>query len=127
MLIEFAELQHKPGQDFNFPSPVVGPRETSDPTSVDVHMYADPDTFGEAEPLLFADCEGLSGGERVPRGGRAGREGQRREPLAGGNMRTLWWADTPERSRRKTIVSVLYPRLLYTFSDAVIFVTPNRR
>lgn len=120
-LIEFAEYRNSTSP-LTFPSPVVGSRETSDPTSVDVRMYADPDTFRSTKPLLYADCEGLHGGEQLP---RAGRPGYRRQAI--GRTWFLEWANTDEKRRRSYTVSQLYPRLLYAFSDVVIFVTTNRR
>ena len=106
---------------------MVGSRETSDPTSVDVRMYADPDTFQSTKPLLYADCEGLHGGEQIPRAGRLGYQSMRRHAVAGGKTWFLDWANTDDKRRRSYTVSQLYPRLLYTFSDVVIFVTTNRR
>jgi hypothetical protein len=38
------------------------------PTSSDVHLYCDPDTLDSPRPLLFADCEGLMGGDQEPAG-----------------------------------------------------------
>jgi hypothetical protein len=31
-----------------------------------VHLYLDPSTFLSEAPILYADCEGLDGGERLP-------------------------------------------------------------
>lgn len=36
------------------------------PTSGDVHLYADPKTAYTRLPMLYADCEGLQGGEIEP-------------------------------------------------------------
>jgi hypothetical protein len=49
------------------PSPVVGSsRDNHTPTSGDVHLYADPSTSAGEFPMLYADCEGLEGGETLP-------------------------------------------------------------
>lgn len=34
----------------------------------DVDLYGEPSSFHSTTPMLFADCEGLNGGERIPRG-----------------------------------------------------------
>lgn len=36
------------------------------PTSANVHLYADPITIHTDNPFLFADCEGLNGGNDSP-------------------------------------------------------------
>jgi len=122
----------------NFPAPVVGMTGKDVPTSEDVHLYADPETVASDTPLLFADCEGLEGGEREPVGSRyrkvravAGRPQDRiayPTPRAQySSERQLIWADTPARRTRQFAVTHLYPRLLYTFSDTIVFVLKNPR
>lgn len=37
------------------------------------------------------------------------------------------WADTPQTQKREFAVGNLYPRILYTFSDVVVFVLRNPR
>lgn len=49
-----------------FQNPVVGSSTSIQPTSEDVHLYADPWTASSDAPLLYADCEGLLGGDRAP-------------------------------------------------------------
>ena len=58
----------------SFPSPVVGAAGLDLPTSGDLHLYSDPQTSKSDNPTLFADCEGLEGGERVPLGARFKRK-----------------------------------------------------
>lgn len=41
--------------------------------------------------------------------------------------REILWATTPEKLARKYLVEHLYPRLLYTFSDVIVFVVKNAR
>jgi predicted acylesterase/phospholipase RssA len=115
-----------------FPSPVVGSVVNDTlPTSGDVHLYADPATHAEQLPILFADCEGFEGGERVPLGARsrrrAGSDPDKRDPTKNGyvHTRTIEWANTEESKQREYAVTALYPRLLYTFSDCVVFVLRN--
>lgn len=48
-------------------TPIAGnPNDKGQPTSSDVHLYADPKTLHTEQPILFADCEGLDGGNREP-------------------------------------------------------------
>lgn len=125
------------------PTPVVGSTANAEtPTSGDVHLYADPDTFDTDRPLLYADCEGLHGGTLEPMGLKL----KARRPVAPRTNRTrtasfeqhlrrryesaereIAWATTPEKTNRKYFVENLYPRLLYTFSDVIVFVVRNAR
>lgn len=122
----------KPNPAASFPSPIVGSViHDALPTSGDVHLYADPATHAHTLPLLYADCEGFEGGERLPLGARArrraGSDPQVKEGSASANVhaRIIGWADTEETRQREFAVRELYPRLLYTFSDVVIFVLRN--
>lgn len=126
-----------------FPSPVTGSINDNLPTSGDVHLYSDPTTYSSAIPMLYADCEGLNGGENVPRGARfknrddstsnASLSNSRIDPSirkkirkkAHSSQRDITWATTPETRKREYAVTQLYPRLLYTFSDVVVFVLRN--
>ena len=115
-----------------FPSPVVGSVVNDTlPTSGDVHLYADPATHAEQLPILYADCEGFEGGERTPLGARSRRRARsdpsKDEPtkLANVHARPIQWANTEESRQREYAVTALYPRLLYTFSDCVVFVLRN--
>lgn len=51
----------------SFPAPVNGLTDDLISNSGDVHLYADPATHHEKHPVLLADCEGLGGGQNVPR------------------------------------------------------------
>jgi hypothetical protein len=53
------------------PVPIVGSVDQSVPTSGDVHLYSDPETFLTDNPILYADCEGLEGRERTLHPGQA--------------------------------------------------------
>lgn len=120
------------GDDLIYPTPVVGAPGITDPTSEDVHLYADPVTAQTEAPLFFADCEGLLGGEREPVSTRLKRPHRKREdddkpmpmPVS---ERELQWADSTSRRSREFAVTNLYPRLLYTFSDVIVFVLRNSR
>lgn len=120
---------------------MVGNSSAEAPTSGDVHLYADPQTFFEERPLLYADCEGLRGGTLDPIGAKRRRRPdtsthtrnrtasfekymRRRHETA---ERDIAWARTSEKKTRKFFVENLYPRLLYTFSDVIVLVVPNAR
>ncbi|KAI9778775.1 MAG: hypothetical protein M1839_007865 [Geoglossum umbratile] len=114
-----------------YPSPVVGAaRDDKLPTSGDVHLYGDPATLNTQFPMLYADCEGLDGGEQKPLAAQAlnqpGSEGTMKSVL-GGAKRILEWANSDVTSGREYAVKHLYPRLLYTFSDVIVFVLRNAK
>ncbi|EON62430.1 hypothetical protein W97_01652 [Coniosporium apollinis CBS 100218] len=122
-----------------FPSPVVGSAINSTPTSADVHLYADPGTYYQQRPLLYADCEGLEGGERDPLAEKhkaaddrpALRARQKSKPVKklqkAARCSRIEWATTPEKRKRQFAVTQLYPRVLYTFSDVIVFVLRNSK
>lgn len=125
-------------QEFKFATPVIGGTGAHVPTSEDVHLYLDPRTSDCHEPILFADCEGLGGGEREPVGAlfKKKRKSERALEAQSGRLhkavkiiseRELAWADSPRARGREYAVSNLYPRLLYTFSDVIVFVLKNPR
>ncbi|KAI1362066.1 FabD/lysophospholipase-like protein [Xylaria arbuscula] len=103
------------GLDAAFPSPVTSSNNDRVPTTGDVHLYADPVSYRGKTPMLYADCEGLDGGEAIPRGLR-----HRAESTESSSARS-------SRAAQQYAVTQLYPRLLYTFSDVVVFVMRNAR
>lgn len=118
-----------------FRSPVVGSiKNDTLPTSGDVHLYVDPETAYGPLPLLYADCEGLDGGEAVPVAykmresmHRSGQSHLHRR-LFSSHPRELVYAKTNTKARnREWALRKVYPRLLYTFSDVVVFVLRNTR
>lgn len=128
--------------DPDFLTPVVGETGANHPTSEDVHLYLDPASSmspGSHAPLLFADCEGLRGGERDPAGAllrkkherlaqyEKGKLGHRQTILKHTSERELLWATSSNKKARSFAVANLYPRLLYTFSDVIVFVEQNQR
>jgi hypothetical protein len=95
---------------------------------------------------MYADCEGLEGGEAVPQGAmfkqkdgvatpsslvpNPSHNSQFRKKIrkkAGKPTRDLAWAVDADTQRREFAVTQLYPRLLYTFSDAVVYVLKNAK
>ncbi|KAL8938713.1 MAG: hypothetical protein Q9216_003750 [Gyalolechia sp. 2 TL-2023] len=142
MLIESQIYATATSKD-EFPTPVVGESGTSTTTSADIHLYMEPDSKLTEFPRIFADCEGLEGGERMPVAhGRIEDSllrqrsemrlddtiaNRMREKAQRGLRRKLSWATTDETRRREFTVRELYPRLLYTFSNVVVFVLANER
>lgn len=144
LLINYQTIRDNPALKISeFPSPVIGSVDENLPTSANVHLYADPRTIMTDAPILYADCEGLEGGESTPKAEehklqdrtftarsrsidshfrrRLHRKGQ-------GISRKLSWAvGDKEKSKREYAVTELYPKLLYTFSDVVVFVLRNSK
>lgn len=117
-----------------FPSPVVRSVNDNIPVSANVHLYADPHTISTDTPLLYADCEGLEGGESPPKTevykkqDRSPESGPRKRDKKKNNKvsRKISWAmGDKEKSKREYAVTELYPKVLYTFSDVVVFVLHN--
>ncbi|KAL8968226.1 MAG: hypothetical protein Q9183_002563 [Haloplaca sp. 2 TL-2023] len=143
MLINHQDLKTNQTLRSRFPAPLPGSVNDNVPVSANVHLYADPDSYHSDTPMLYADCEGLEGGEGVPRAEAyrmqdgalvpyAQRKDSdikaRRRPYRKGNRvsRNLKWAHgDKEKSKREYAVTELYPKLLYTFSDVVVFVLRN--
>lgn len=126
-------MRQNSGRSLNYPVPVVGSINDDGPTSGDVHLYADPETSNTNRPILYADCEGLQGGESLPGAARSSRNRGMPSALRARVGKTqassshIQWANSPETRKREYAVMELYPRLLYTFSDVVVFVLRNTR
>ena len=146
MLINHQDMKVNPTANARFPSPVVGSVNDSIPVSANVHLYADPHTISTGTPVLYADCEGLEGGESAPKAEAfrsqertfdinaqrafpsefSSRKRERRYRRSHGVPRKIKWAlGDKEKSKREYAVTELYPRVLYTFSDVVVFVLRN--
>jgi hypothetical protein len=118
-----------------FESPVVGStKHDKSPTSGDVHLFADPETAYTRLPMLYADCEGLEGGETAPIANKLRQtmatqdHGHTRHRIFRGHPRKLVYAKTnTEAMNREWAVRKVYPRLLYTFSDVIVFVLRNAK
>jgi energy-coupling factor transporter ATP-binding protein EcfA2 len=147
MLMDQQERTNLP-QEWTLPSPVAGTSTNGNvPTSGDVHLYSDPSTYNTEFPMLYADCEGLEGGENIPmaaqyrsgaiapqkeksREDHAPREHRRRRKVSKSlhsTQRDIKWANSPDKSKRQYAVTELYPRVLYTFSDVIVFVLRNAK
>ena len=97
--------------------------------------------------MLFVDCEGLEGGENTPisaryrekashtseergKGREMRREHTKLQQISRGLNRTrqkIKWANSLEKTKRQYAVKEFYPRLLYTFSDVIVFVLRNAK
>jgi hypothetical protein len=105
--------------------------------------------------MLYADCEGLDGGEEIPVGAQYQEAGLaasdptqspgkratsipssnhslvpnklRKAHKAAKRKYEVRWAVDSESCKREFAVRHLYPRLLYAFSDVVVFVLRNER
>jgi hypothetical protein len=136
MLVSLRERELTLGAGVLFKSPVVGStKNDKSPTSGDVHLYIDPETAYGRLPMLYADCEGLEGGDTAPVAGRLrdpmrsqGHTDHVRKRVFSSRPRELMYAKTNSEARnREWAVKKVYPRLLYTFSDVVVFVLRNTR
>ncbi|KAH7192830.1 uncharacterized protein B0J16DRAFT_394837 [Fusarium flagelliforme] len=110
----------------NMHAPVPGLVGDNIPTTGDVHLYEDPGTYHSQSPMLYADCEGMTGGENAPRG-LACREKVDSAKKSGKLVKNvlrkkITWADDPKTQSREYAVTSLFPKILYTFSDVVVFV-----
>ena len=146
MLVESQKIDAGRSADY-FPTPVVGGIGTSIPTSADIHLYADPESQYTQFPRIYADCEGLTGGEKTPMAYRAldvehlRSESKKmidtrsddvymkrlQERTQEAKRRKFGFAVNEETRKREYIVREFYPRLLYTFSHVVVFVLHNER
>src|ERR1700722_17743687 len=90
-----------------YPSPVAGAvRNDNLPTSGDVHLYTDPSTVHTQFPMLYADCEGLEGGEQPPLANDAVKHGSSslvgsRNFVVEGAKNVLKWAKDDITSGRE--------------------------
>ena len=121
------------------PTPIVGPVGADVPTSADIYLYSDPQTYESDNAILYADSEGWQGGEKEPLGarfkkkekvsnfGRTGSFERNATKMQHTSEREITRAGTNTERRRKFAVTQLYPRLLYAFSDVVVFVPKTSR
>ncbi|KAI0966660.1 hypothetical protein F4678DRAFT_475768 [Xylaria arbuscula] len=130
LLIDRQDLVTPEGSKYY--SPVTSSNQDRIATTGDVHLYADPSTLHATNPLLFVDCEGLSGGEAAPKQLRQAQDLPSSHSAANYSRRyavprKIEWAQTPQTQKREYAVGQLYPRVLYIFSDVVCFVLRNAR
>ena len=133
MLVSLKEHKHPMHADSTFDSPVVGSmKHDKSPTSGDVHLYADPETAYTRLPMLYADCEGLQGGETEPAANKLRQKpkdivSQGRHYFKARPRELVYAKSNTDARNREWAVKRVYPRLLYTFSDVIVFVLRNAR
>jgi energy-coupling factor transporter ATP-binding protein EcfA2 len=134
-LIKLLLESHSSGLSSPESSPVIGVVGKHVPTSEHVHLYLDPTSSLSQAPLLYADCEGLDGGEREPVATSLRIDKWQRKH-AHATMspygpycieREIHWAKSRAHRTRNFAVSSFYPRVLFTFSDVIVFVHRNAR
>lgn len=130
MLMNYAQAKYN--QPDHYLNPVPGLVDDNIPTTGDVHLYADPGTYHGQRPMLYADSEGMTGGESTPRGlelcSKAGEIGKKPIKLVKDKIiRKLAWASDSKTRSREFAVKTLFPRILYTFSDVIVFVLREAR
>ncbi|UNI24922.1 hypothetical protein JDV02_010639 [Purpureocillium takamizusanense] len=120
-------------------TPVVGAAGSLDSTSSNVNLYADPGTFLSENPILYADCEGMDGDEipaqmrntpGKPSPGDLNGDSEEAQNIARYNPVHIDWDGKMEDGKpvtRKRIAKTLFPRILYIFSDVVVYIQYNRR
>jgi len=89
------------------------------PTTGEVNLYSDPETFGTQSPRFYADCEGMLGAEPVA--------AQHQKSWNKCGRRYLIEEKDGKQIDRSTAVKTIYPKFLYIFSDAICMVTKNQR
>jgi hypothetical protein len=114
MLIDFAD----PGS-FPISSPVVGAPTDRRPFSADIHLYVDPLTRRGRRITLYADSQGIRD-EMDPLSAEFTHKTKLQK-----KVRNMRWGDSTEECKSEFAVNQLYPRLLYTLSDVVVFVLQN--
>ncbi|KAH6635987.1 hypothetical protein F5144DRAFT_644463, partial [Chaetomium tenue] len=109
--------------DDEFIVPIPGRPGDPNPTTGDVHLYPDPSTQWGSTPLLFADCEGLDAGDKTPVALSNTATGvDRVRAFRGRAKRKITWVSGSKQLRRDEVVRQLFPKILYTISDVVVFV-----
>ncbi|KAM0796183.1 acyl transferase/acyl hydrolase/lysophospholipase [Usnea florida] len=114
-------------RDREYMKPVVGTATGSNqPTSSHVHLYEDPESSKTFSPIFYVDCEGLDAGETEPRSeSLVAKQVSRATRFVWRKVRNLVWAGENEQSSRQFMTTNLYSRILYVFSDVVVFVLEN--
>lgn len=133
MLIDRAQADAKFPEHHISLKPVPGLVDDNLPTTGDVHLYADPATYYGQSPILYADSEGMTGGENTPRGlefcfsDDSESSKKVRNLVKDRIIKKLRWGSEPKASSREFAVKSLFPRILYTFSDVIVFVLREAR
>jgi hypothetical protein len=102
------------------------------PTSSDVRLYLETATIDTARLILFADSEGLLGGNQTPFASsiesiagiaRYPPSPHVRKPLADKKSRKIIpWKELKHEISRKYCVEHIYPQILYAFGEVLCYV-----
>ncbi|KAG0647770.1 hypothetical protein D0Z07_6642 [Hyphodiscus hymeniophilus] len=120
----------------DFETPVVRSRnELVVPKSTDVHLYGDPTSMSSVHPILYAECEGFEevNNERIGFGTNISQDDKssgfswRRLKSLGESKARGPGARVAQEVQSPSNFTNLHPRILYTFSDVVVFVERNPR
>lgn len=93
------------------------------PTSVGVNLYKDIETSGSLNPIFFADCEGFGAGAASAGASEVLGAASSDDPRSRRIRITSSLYSGNEPHSRSEVVSTLYARFLYAFSDVVCFVS----
>lgn len=119
LMIALSFRRHSSHEGTESGSPIVDDMAAPNTSSTcGLNFYKEPITIKRDRPLVFIDSEGFQGGAKLS----GLREGSNLDAFV--RTRSIEWADT-KTQEREPIVEKLYPRLLYTFSDCLVFVTRN--
>ncbi|RSM02198.1 hypothetical protein CDV31_011042 [Fusarium ambrosium] len=113
----------------HFKTPAVGDPGSLQSTSSNVHLYVDPRTFQTRSPILYAESEGMNRDDiptemkKFQVGASASRDPlSRTSQMSELNSQDIIWSKMPKGAwTRKDIIRTLFPRILYIFSDVVVF------
>ncbi|KAJ4137164.1 hypothetical protein NW768_002745 [Fusarium equiseti] len=128
-------------QDSSRQLPFIGRVGSTSATTGDVHLYAAPNVDAAMPSMLslYADCEGLNGGSRLPLTSHATRHvlGKIKSVIDTRITDSVEWATRTWKfltrmslfpleldGSRESVVDRLFPQLLYNFSDVVVYVVP---
>ncbi|KAH7200674.1 hypothetical protein BKA60DRAFT_583035 [Fusarium oxysporum] len=129
-------------EDASTSLPIIGRADSTSATTGDVHLYAAPkiDASSPSTFSLFVDCEGFDGGSQPPLTIKAKRyvlskfkaviDTKTTDSLAWakrmlGFLRKINVFPLELEGSREDAVEKLFPRLLYNFSDVVVYVMPS--
>jgi hypothetical protein len=117
----FFQFDNRGSEIGSIEAPIIGSDATT-PTSSDVHLFHGRSTSDPDRPLFYIDCEGMRGGNNPTTTEKIHRK-PRIRPLHDYEIDYL----SPDKCSKSWMVNNLYPRILFTFSDVVIYVTKESR
>ncbi|KAK4071116.1 hypothetical protein Purlil1_13511 [Purpureocillium lilacinum] len=126
-IIKGLNTLHNPSSARDMENPVAANSDGVNPTSSGVHLFADVSTAQTDRPFLYADCEGLFGGNSET----AGETDDFIKESIDSLKRAGKWLIRPlshghKDFDREDFVRDVYPRILYAFSDILCYVAQQR-